>query len=179
LARVQCFQRPSFCYPCRKYGIETAKSETAFTSTGYFNWKNALDSTVKPSGKANKGKGLKGHNKSEAHVLCMTKWENSRLIAEGKMPSIANLIDPERESLVSANREYFKHLVRYHIYFCKNELPYRGDDESEDTISPGNWKDFVNMQLETNSDFKKLHDKVKAQHDKYDYTSKRSCNELV
>ena len=47
------------------------------------------------------------------------------------------------------------------------------------TLSRGKWKDFINMQLETNADFNKLHEKVKAQNTKYDYTSKRSCNELV
>ena len=162
-------ENKAFCFPCRIYGTRTSKSEDTFTTRGYNNWKCALVNE----------RGLKLHNKSEDHELSMMRWEDRKLISEGKKTSINNLVDPERESLVNTNREYFKFLVKYHIYFCKNELAYRGRDESEDSTNPGNWKDFINLQLETNSEFKQLHSKIKAQNAKYDYTSKRSSNELV
>ena len=156
----------AFCFPCRVFGLE-AETDGGFTTVGFNCWKNAFAS-----------KGFKQHDKSNYHIHCMAKWEHKTLVSEGKIKSISNILDPERESLVQTNRKYFNLLVKYHMYFCKNEMPYRGHDESEDSISPGKWKDFINCQLDTNPEFSSLYEKVKSQSD-HDYTSKRSCNELV
>ena len=162
-------QQKVFCFACRKFGTNTCKSEIAFTANGFSNWKKALEN----------GKGLKKHNNSSDHTLSMVRWEDKKMISEGKKKSIVNLIDPERESLVKNNQEYFSMLIKYHIHFVTNEQPYRGHDETDDSKNPGKWKSFINLQLETNAHFKELYDNILAQNATYDYTSKRSCNEMV
>ena len=70
-------------------------------------------------------------------------------------------------------------LLQYHQYFCTEEMAYRGHDETSESSNAGKWKEFITLMLRTNPLFKTLHGKMKHQYRTYDYTSKRSCNELV
>ena len=82
------------------------------------------------------------------------RWKDRILISHDKQASLINQIDPDRASLISENREYLKFLFKFQMYFTKNELPYRGHDETEDSLSPGKWKDLINLQMDTNQTFK-------------------------
>ena len=93
--------------------------------------------------------------------------------------SLENILNPERISVVKENREYLKMLIEFNRFFCLQELPYRGHDETYDSMNAGNWKEFIKMQLSTNSPFKHLFGKVKAQYSSYDYTSKTMCIEFI
>ena len=93
--------------------------------------------------------------------------------------SLENILNPERSSVVKENREYLKMLIEFNLFFCLQELPYRGHDETYDSMNTGNWKEFIKMQLSTNSTFKHLIEKVKAQYSSYYYTSKTMCIEFI
>ena len=70
-------------------------------------------------------------------------------------------------------------LLEFHRYFCLQELSYRGHDETQESMNPGNWKEFNKMQLSTNSTFANLSKKLKTQYLLYDYTSKSICMEFI
>ena len=159
----------AYCYPCRLFNTHLSKSEVSFTESGYNNWAAAL--TI--------SKGFTKHENGNDHQLALDRWKNKMDIESGKKLSVINQIDPDRVSVVMENREYIKLLLKYHIYFVKNELPYRGHDETEESISPGKWRDFINLQLETNPEFNRLHNHIEKQQKNCDYTSKRSCNEMI
>ena len=73
----------------------------------------------------------------------MQRWKDREDVAAGKNISILNQVDPDRVSVVSENREYIKLLLQYHIFFVKNELAYRGKDETEESISCWRLQQFI------------------------------------
>ncbi|KAI6661489.1 Zinc finger MYM-type protein 1-like [Oopsacas minuta] len=58
-------------------------------------------------------------------------------------------------------------------------MAYRGHDEDSESLNKGKWKEFSKLMLLTNKHFKDLHSSITATHETYDYTSKRSCNEMI
>jgi hypothetical protein len=56
-----------FCYACRQFQPHASK-ENVFTSTGFKNWKTALE----------KSKGLPKHNSSNTHILSMAMWNEKK-----------------------------------------------------------------------------------------------------
>jgi hypothetical protein len=162
-------ENKAYCFACRNFSTHLTKSEPAFSVNGYNNWSNALI----------KSKGFYKHSLAPDHTLAVQRWKDKLEVAEGKRLSVINQVDPDRMSVVMENREYIKMLLKYHIYFVKNELGYRGHDETEDSLSPGKWKDFINLQLETNPQFHHLHSHIQKQQKNCDYISKRSCNEMI
>ncbi|CAB4013423.1 Hypothetical predicted protein [Paramuricea clavata] len=122
----------AFCYPCRKFSVNTsavATSALTFTETGYKNWVNALDAN----------KGLSKHEHSETHKNCCDKWSDLKKIEAGKEKDIRSRINPDREEVARGNREYLGSLFKYVIWFTTNEVPMRGGDETEESKNPGKW----------------------------------------
>ena len=60
----------------------------------------------------------------------MARWDEYLRIKSNTCMSIENILDPKRSSIVKDNREYLKMLLEFHRYFCLEELPYRGYDET-------------------------------------------------
>ena len=67
------------------------------------------------------------------------------------------MLDPERQSLVQNDREHLKTLLEYRWHFCSEEMAYRGPDETDESLSPGKWKEFINVMLRNNPTFEQLH----------------------
>ena len=162
-------QDRAFCFACRNFSTSTSKSDIAFTKTGWNAWAKAMETN----------RGLRKHDACSDHLLSMTRWESHASQREQEAAGIRNMLDPDRPSVVSNNREYMKMLLQYHQYFCSEEMAYRGHDETTESQNAGKWKEFINLMLRTNPLFKKYHDKMKQRYRTYDYTSKRSSNELV
>ena len=162
----------AFCYPCRKFSVNTstvAGHSLTFTETGYRNWANALDVN----------KGLSKHEQSETHKNCYVKWSHLKKIEAGKQQDIRSRIDPDRDELARGNREYLSSLFQYVIWFTTNEVPMRGNDETDESKNPGKWISFIKLQLETNPKFRELHEKFMCNRTAMDYTSKTSINEFI
>ena len=107
------------------------------------------------------------------------RWQSRIAIQENKTTSIDEIFDPNKKSVVAEYREYFTLLIKYHIYFLTSEMPYWKEDETDENICVGKWKEFIKLQLGTNPRFHELHEKVTQKNKKYDYTSKRSFTEMV
>ena len=162
-------ENKAFCFPCRVYSTKTGRYCSNFQKKGFCNWRKALDNDH----------GFKQHDSSDDHQLSFLRWQSRISITENKTPSIENILDPNRQSAVSEHREYFALLIKYHIYFLTNEMPYRKNDETDESLFLGKWKEFIKCSLDTNERFRDLQQKVTGKHKKYDYTSKRTCGEMV
>jgi len=162
-------QDRKFCFACRNFSTSTSKSDIAFMKTGWNAWAKAMETN----------RGLRKHDACSDHLLSMTRWESHASQREQEAAGIRNMLDPDRPSVVSNNREYTKMLLQYYQYFCSEETAYRGHNETTESQNAGKWKEFINLMLRTNPLFKRYHDKMKQRYRTYDYTSKRSSNELV
>ena len=92
--------------------------------------------------------------------------------------SIVDQLFPNNKEIASKNREYLQILFKYVLWFSINELPTRGDDESDESLNQGKWKSFIKLQLETNPTFKHLHNQITSNRS-IDYTSKTSFNGFI
>ena len=143
----------AFCFCCRQFSAPGDQSEmtVTFTEKGFRKWANAMDSK----------KGFAKHERSEQHKTSYVTWINFQKISEGENVTIGSKMCPGREQVITDNREYFRLLFKYVIFFSVNELPTRGHDESEDSTNPGNWLNFISLQLKTNPRFRELNEKLK------------------
>ena len=160
----------ALCYCCRNFTANKANSAgaSAFTTTGYRNWANALD----------KGKGFMQHERSELHKNSYANWMTWQKFKEGSEKNIIQRLCPDRNAVACENREYLRHLFKYVLWFTTNELAMRGDDESDESKNPGKWITFIKLQLEMNPTFRELHNKV-TKSKSTDYTSKTSVNGFI
>ena len=131
----------AFCFACRNLNSGRTYARDVFSNTGFSHWKHALE----------KEKGLTKHDNSADHMIAMARWNEYERIKSNKSMSLENFLNPERSSVVKENREYLKMLIEFNRFFCLQELPYRGHDETDDSMNTGNWKEFIKMQLSTNS----------------------------
>ena len=58
-------------------------------------------------------------------------------------------------------------------------MNYQIGDKTQESMNAGNWKEFIKIQLSTNSTFKILFEKVKAQYSSYVYKSKSICIQFI
>ena len=58
-------------------------------------------------------------------------------ISEGKNIAIESQNCPARDQILADNREYFRLLLDYVIFFTLKELRTRGHDEHENLTKPG------------------------------------------
>ena len=89
--------------------------------------------------------------------------------------SIDQSLCPEYDDVAKQNKSYIVMLLKYVIWFATNEIPSRGNDETVESMSRGNWLSFVKLQLDTNNEFRELH-KLITKKRMTDYTSKTSFN---
>ena len=82
---------------------------------------------------------------------------------------------PEYDDVANENKSYIVMLLKYVLWFATKEIPTRGNDETVDSSSRGNWLSFIKLQLETNQEFLELHKQVTKKR-MTDYTSKTSFN---
>lgn len=89
---------------------------------------------------------LQKHEKSQAHVQAFLAYKMF-----GKQ-RIDTLIDSQRKAevhkhneQVNKNREILKRLIDAVCYLAKQELPFRGHDESSASVNRGNYKELLNL----------------------------------
>ena len=87
--------------------------------------------------------------------------------------SIDQSLCPEYDDV--ENKGYIVMLLNYVSWFATNEIPTRGNDETAESSSWGNWLSFIKLQLDTNKEFLELHKQVTKKR-MTDYTSKTSLN---
>jgi len=80
-----------------------------------------------------KNSGIKQHDKSVSHKLCMTKWEGYKM-TEKTDKSILALINKENETLIKENRYYIATVAEILLFTARQNIAQRGDNESGESI---------------------------------------------
>ncbi|XP_076330811.1 zinc finger MYM-type protein 1-like [Tachypleus tridentatus] len=117
-----------FCWPCLLFSTE----KRVGNQQGY------TDLNHLPAA-------LQKHEKSRAHV------QSSLSLKMFGKQRIETLVDTQRKAEISRhneqvkkNREILKRLIDAVCYLAKQELPFRGHDESNTSDDKGNYKEFLN-----------------------------------
>lgn len=149
-----------YCYPCRQYAIVNA-SET-FCTTGYNNWSKALA----------KGQGFSKHEISNSHLSAMLSWKehSSRLASNQEISSLVN------DVVLEKRQYYMKEIVSTVLFLVKNELPFRGNWNDEDSDESGLFQNLFKLLLEKDAYLRECQE---AMPKNALYTSPQIQNELI
>ena len=94
----------AFCFACRHFGLGGVRS--AWTVTGYNNWKNAAQQMDK-------------HNDSEAHKHALAAWMQWR---QDETRTVASLISSANAQIIKENRHYIGAVVNVVSLCCKQAI---------------------------------------------------------
>ena len=150
------------CFPCQKF-----LNDSHFS---FDNWK--------------KPERLTTHSKSEAHLLAMTKWMDSKATASNNN-NILTQLQKKHESEVQDNRKYLQMLIESIAHLAKQNISFRGHNEDRSKLTElsdqnrgnfletlslmSNYSPFLKVRLE-----KQLKNKSFGQ-----WTSDKVQNELI
>ena len=121
-----------FCHPCLLF----SSSQTVWTATGYCDLNNLPAALTK-------------HEKSSAHIQCqimLKTFGNSRIdlaLDEQRRLNITCHNEKVRE-----NREVLKDLINATCFLAKQELSFRGNDESTSSCNRGNYIELLDVIAE-------------------------------
>lgn len=121
-----------YCFPCRIFS--TDPSGSPFSKSGFKNWKKAMD----------KNSGIKQHDKSVTHKLCMTKWEGYKM-SEKTSKSVLALINKGNDAIIKENRYYVSTVAEILLYTACQNISQRGNDECVESINRGNFLELLNL----------------------------------
>lgn len=157
-----------FCWPCVLF-CNNNSSENVWSKSGYNDLKNLY-------------RGLAIHNKSIQHISSNSKFT----IMKKQKVSIAAAVDSARKieienfnSKVKENRQILKSLIEITMHLCMQELPFRGHDESDESLNRGNFKELVNFVSKFDTHLKDFLDKDSDSRSVFSGTSKTIQNELI
>lgn len=151
----------AFCFSCRMFG----GSESAFTKSGYSNWKHATD----------KAKGFSRHANSKEHLTCVVAWKekNLRTSARNKISTLVN------SAQLSQNHIYISGIVDIIEFLVSNELALRGSIDSIDSWNESGCGHFLSLfqyTLRQNKDFAQAFSTIPKN---ATYTSHDVQNEII
>lgn len=112
----------AFCYACVQFNPNGTK-ETAYTESGFRNWKNALD--VK--------RGFPKHEKCQTHLQAMIMWEERKL----RISTCTSVSSMVNETVLEKHRYYVKSIVEVIQFLVVNELSLRGNYVIEEATERG------------------------------------------
>jgi hypothetical protein len=136
-----------FCWPCLLFC--PGKSPT-WTKSGYGDMHGFLSDCKK-------------HEKAKSHMGAFKTWKTygagvrvDSLISQARRDEIQRHNEEVRQ-----NREILKTITEAVLYLSKQELAFRGHDESEDSLSKGNYRELLESFAKFDSVFeRRLHDRL-------------------
>ena len=136
-----------FCWPCLLFKPGASQS---WTERGYTNLRNVL-----PDGKK--------HEKSKSHLEAYKMWKTFDVSERvDVMFSRARREEIERHNdEVRQNRGMLRTLSEAVLYLSRQELPFRGHDESSSSLNRGNYRELLESFAKFDTVFeRRLHGKV-------------------
>ena len=136
-----------FCWPCLLFKPGASQS---WTERGYTNLRNVL-----PDGKK--------HEKSKSHLEAYKMWKTFDVFERvDVMFSRARREEIERHNdEVRQNRGMPGTLSEAVLYLSRQELPFRGHDESSSSLNRGNYRELLESFAKVDTVFeRRLHGKV-------------------
>ncbi len=103
-----------FCFTCRLFLPNS--TETAFTKTGFRDWKHAKE----------KGKGFQQHQSSNDHLKAVEIYEERKMRNLRGQTIVASLV-----SLNTDHKQWLFAVFNVSRYLCANSLPFRGTNECD------------------------------------------------
>ena len=140
-------KKAMFCWPCLLFCAGTSSS---WTKTGFRNMKGFLSDCKK-------------HEKAKSHMAAYKTWKTY-----GSGPRVDSLISQARRDEIQRhneevrqNREMLKNLTQAVLYLSRQELAFRGHDESNDSLNRGNYRELLERFARMDSVFERqLHGRL-------------------
>ena len=117
-----------FCQSCRLFG--GTKTEATFSTKGFCDWKKLGDKCRK-------------HNRSVCHAAAV---ETQKIWAmHQKVGTIDKQLNPNfrNEKFIDDNRKHLMTVLDVISFCAKQEIPLRGDDESNQSLNKGNFLEMI------------------------------------
>ncbi|KAL7634614.1 UNVERIFIED_CONTAM: hypothetical protein RMT77_014991 [Armadillidium vulgare] len=137
-----------FCWPCLIISVK----KNIWSNEGFKDWKNL-------------SRALERHSTSKEHILNFLSYKKLfkkfNTIQEA-LNEHARLSKEEYNVNVSKNREVFKLLINLTSVLCKQELPFRGHNESKNSCNQGNFKEIFQVIINANEELKAHWEKMGA-----------------
>lgn len=135
-----------FCWPC----LLLSTKKTVWSAEGFDDLKNLSRALVR-------------HASSKDHLhahLSLNNLSNQVFKISELLNEHSRLQKIKYNEEVKKNREVFKILVDVTSLICKQELAFRGHDESEDSLNRGNFKAIFNLVISRNPELKQHWDNM-------------------
>ena len=124
-----------FCFCCRHFGKEKihkgeTKGRRTFIDVGFSKYKDisAL---------------CKQHQISDRHITCQIKWDHFRAVEANDNPSIINSLRKASVNEIKENRNHMKIIFEVTSLLGRQQLAFRGHDESNSSMNQGNFKETL------------------------------------
>lgn len=120
-----------YCWPC----VLFSQKKDIWSHFGYCNLKNLSRSVDR-------------HEKSEAHVECAVKLKlfgKESLRIDLAISEAARISRAKRNEIVRQNRHVLGRLIDITCMLGRQELPFRGHYEAEDSVNQGNYREMFKL----------------------------------
>ena len=139
-----------FCWPCLLFNSKSGRS--TWTHAGYVNMHGFLSDCQK-------------HERSKSHMESYKMWktfDNDRQESVDVLFSRARREAVERyNEEVRQNREMLKNIVNAVLYLARQEMAFRGHDESSTSLNQGNYRELLKSFGKLDSVFdRRLHGRL-------------------
>ena len=150
----------AFCYYCRLRGshMSGTQSDPSFIIHGNRNWKECPNSFRK-------------HASSEFHKTYVHWIQGQRMQTAGD--SVAKQLSRQYRKEVQENRRNVRKILEIVQLFCKQNIPFRGHNESEQSSNRGNYLEILHWIAKDSPELKRHLEKL------FHYTSPESQNEMI
>ena len=139
-----------FCWPCLLFNSKS----TAWTYTGYVNMHSFLSDCQK-------------HEKAKSNMECYKIWKTFNVSNHENVDVLFSRA--KREAVerynggVKQNREMLKNLTEAVLYLARQELAFRGHDESSTSLNKGNHRELLQSFCKLDSVFdRRLNGRLEA-----------------
>lgn len=118
-----------FCWTCLLFSVE----KNVWNSNGYDNLNNLTSAIQK-------------HDRSQNHISCYLTFKSF-----GSVRIDHQLVEQERNHVaqhneqVKKNRQLLRRMIDVVCFLAKQELPFRGHDESESSLNKGNYVETLQL----------------------------------
>lgn len=152
-----------FCWPCLLLG----QTKSIWVTEGYNDLKNLSRS-------------IERHESSKDHVhnhFSLKNLENNTVTIIDTLKEHGKLFKKNYNENVRLNRLFMEHLIDIVLYLSKQELAFRGHDESNSSLNKGNYKELFEMLFSRCS--LEIQNHYKTIQGKFSGTSKIIQNDII
>ena len=126
----------AFCFACRVFG-RTGQQHEAFVSTGFHNWKTALEK-------------FRVHQCTSAHKTAVLTWRTAERTRNNPETNVVTLVNHQTKNEVDENRRYLKDIIETLIFLGRQGISLRGHRENSESLNKGNFLELLAFRAKDN-----------------------------